>query len=130
MIGTHLPVHGIGIHMVGNQPQSITVHKQTVALRIVDSYGTFGGNGASGQFVVETVVASQHVPVDRIIHLYIVKSLTVSQDAVVEKAVTGQFLAVVGQYGTVEQFCLLSSRIVHATFGINMILITHNVGGT
>ena len=116
--------------MVGNQPQSITVHKQTVALRIVDSYGTFGGNGASGQFVVETVIAGQHVPVDRIIHLYIVKSLAVSQDAVVSKSVPVPFLAVVGQYGTVEQLCLLSSRIVHATFGIDMILVTHNIGGT
>ena len=130
MIGTHFAVHGIGIHIVSNQPQGIAVHEQTVALRIVYSYGTLGGYGASGQFVVEAVVACQHVPVDRIIHLHIVKSLAVSQYAVVEKAVAGQFLAVVGQHGTVEQFRLLSSGVVLATFGIDMVLVAHNIGGT
>ena len=125
MIHPHLTKHGVRIYMIGNQPQCITMHKQTV-----NGNCTLSGKCTSRDLIVETIVTREHIPVNGIIHLHIVKCFTISQNTIIENTVTRQFLAFVGQHGTIQQFSLLCSGIINTSFGIDVVLITHNIRRT
>ena len=84
MISFHQPVQRICIQVIGNHLQSITMHKKTVTLRIVNGHGTLGSKSRVGQFVIETVIARQHVLVDRICHFHIVECFTISGQPVIK----------------------------------------------
>ncbi len=57
MINTHLTIHGIRIHVIGDQSQRVAMHEQAVTLRIVDGYSALRGKGISRCLVIKTIIA-------------------------------------------------------------------------
>ena len=74
------------------------MHEKTVATRIIHSHGTLGGEGILLQLVIITIIAGKHVLIHRIIHLHIIERFAIAGFTVIEKAVSGQSLAIIGHY--------------------------------
>ena len=110
-----------------HQPQRVGVHEERVALAVVHGHRTVRGHGIARQLVIETIIARQHIAVHRIVELDVAERLTIARYAVVEQAVTRQLPALVGQDRAVHQFGLLGDGVVNASFGIDMVIIAHDV---
>ena len=129
VIGPHLAPHGVGIEVIRHQPQRVAVHEERVALAIVHGHGALRGQRISGQFVIEAIVAGQHIAVHRIVELDMVERLAIACHPVVEEAIARQLTALVGQDGTVQQLCLLGDGVVGAPLGIDVVIVAHDVRG-
>ena len=127
IVGPHLAPHGIRVEVVRHQPQRIGVHEERIALAVIHSHRTVRGHGVARQLVIETIVARQHIAVHRIVELDVAERLTIARYAVVEQAVTRQLPALVGQDGAVHQFGLFGDSVVNASFGIDMVVVAHDV---
>ena len=88
--------------MIGKQPQGVAVHEEAVTLGIINGDRPVGGHGMTGQFIIEAVVASQHIAVDGIIHHHMIEGLTEAQLTVVEQAIARQPFPLVGEHRAVE----------------------------
>ena len=130
MISFHQAEYWVRIQIIGNKLQRISMHKEAVTLWIVNSNGTFGGKSRIGQFIIETIIARQHIFIDGICHSYIIERFTISHFPVIKQAVTNQLLSVIRQNRTIQQFCLFTQCIIKASFWIDMIIITHNIRRT
>ena len=127
MIDAHLSIDRISINMVGKQTQRITVHIEAVALRIVYGHGPICRHGMTSHFVVEAVVACQHIAVYGVVHHHMTKGLTKALFSIIEEAVASESFALIGQDGAVKQFSLFGDCVINSTLRIDMILITHDI---
>ena len=93
MESSHFTEHGIGILMESFHQQSICMKKQTVALRIVYSYGTIRSKGIVCLLVIIAIFSGKHVPVDCIRHHHPTENLSHAGITVVEKRITSQLFS-------------------------------------
>ena len=127
MEGSHLTVHRIGILMESFHQQSICMKKQTVALRIVYSYGTIRSKGIVCLLVIIAIFSGKHVPVDRIRHHHPAEDLSHAGITVIEKRITGQLFSLIGKHRTVIQIGFTRYGIISSLFRINVIGIAPDI---
>ena len=105
------------------------MHKKTVRpLRVVDCHRTFRRKRGVCQFIIETIITRQHILINGICHLHIIERLAITDDTVIEQTVAYQFLSLIGQYRTVQQFGLFGHCVIKSPFRIDMIIITDDIG--
>ena len=127
MESSHFTEHGIGILMESFHQQSICMKKQTVALRIVYSYGTIRSKGIVCLLVIIAIFSGKHVPVDCIRHHHPTENLSHAGITVVEKRITSQLFSLIGQHRTVILIGLTRYGIVSSLFRINVVGIAPDI---
>ena len=129
MKGMDLTVHRIGINVEGDNLERVGMHKERVALRVIDGHSTIGTQGKARVLIVLTIVARQLIAVDGINIDHIEERLAEPHPTVVIDTIAHEHLTVIIKYRTVHESGTLELRVVVALLGVDMIVARGDVGG-
>ena len=88
-------IHRVGLDVIGDNLKGIGMHKERIALRVINSHSTIGTKSKASILVILSVVTSKFVLVHRVNIHYITESLTETFFAIVVHAVAHHRLALI-----------------------------------
>ena len=109
MVCVHITIYGVGIHVVSEHLQCITMQEQSIRrLRILISHSTVGSYSSTCTVVIRAVVSRYHAVVLLISNYRITKHLTETGTFVGMNTVPFHLTHILDDIRTVEQECFTS----------------------
>ena len=126
----YLAIDRIGTDVKCKNLEGISMHIQRILLREIVSHRTIGSHRIPRRVIVFSIVARQHVLIDRVGIDHVIVSMIKSCLGIMVNAVANQCLATILHDRTAEKLRLFSLRIVVAILTIDVAATRHDIRRT